>query len=179
MEAFPVGSHVVIELMDERKVAGYIRGYSDDGLLLSATHKDAVMVRKVSAGMSKSIAEQLAEKNGLWLRSAMALRGHFRGVVAGRDAIVAQLQWDVEQDLLEQSDDGMQFRELSAPVLTFVSGGAIMLMEDTDDKIQEAEVSLFDQTLDVALEQILTDGEETTEDEEEENGVKPETEGTA
>ena len=48
METFAVGSHVVIELMDERKIAGYIQGYTEDGLVLSATHKDAVLVRRVS-----------------------------------------------------------------------------------------------------------------------------------
>lgn len=171
MEAFPVGSHVVIELMDERKIAGYLVGGSvDEGVLLRATHKDSVMIRKVSEGMVAEIGRQLEGKHGLWLRTSMAVRGHIRGVVAPRASIIAQLQWDIENDLLEQSDDGLQFRELSAPVTTFINPGAIMLMEATADKLLESEISVFDQTLDAALEQILTAGdEETTKEENDES----------
>jgi AcrR family transcriptional regulator len=175
MEVFPVGSHVVIELMDERKIAGYlVSGSMEDGLVLRVTHKDSALVRRVSETMSADIAGQLRRKNGLWLRANMALRGHFRGVIAGRDAMIAQLQDDIEADILEGAEDGVQFRELSAPVTTFVSAGAIMLMEDTDDKIQEAEVSMFDQTLDAALLQILESGKQ----EEEETNESTESDGT-
>ena len=170
MEAFPVGSHVVIELADERKIAGYLVGGSlEDGVLLKVTHKDSEMVRSVSAGMVAEIAGQLAGKKNLWLRTGMALRGHVRGIVAPRASMIAQLQWDIERDLLEQSDDGMQFRELSAQVMTFVNPGAIMLMEATADKLAEAEISMFDQTLDTALEQILLAGDKEA-TKEEKNG---------
>lgn len=165
METFAVGSHVVIELMDERKIAGHIQGYTEDGLVLSATHKDAVLVRRVSDNTKADIARQLAGKNVAWLKGAMLLRGHFGGLLASRVDMIDQLQVDIEADILEQREDGMQFRELSSPVLTFISGGAIMLMEDTNDKMQEVEVSIFDQTLDAALKEILERGDETTEEE--------------
>lgn len=173
METFTVGSHVVIELMDERKIAGYIQGYTEDGLVLNATHKDAVLVRRVSEGMVADIAAQLQSKNVAWLKGAMLLRGHFGGLLASREDMIDQLQADIEADILEQREDGMQFRELSSPVLTFVSGGAIMLMEDTNDKMKEVEVSIFDQTLDAALKQIL-DGsdDETKEDDGKTEGVQ-------
>lgn len=181
METFTVGSHVVIELMDERKIAGYIQGYTEDGLVLNATHKDAVLVRRVSEGMVADIAAQLQSKNVAWLKGAMLLRGHFGGLLASREDMIDQLQADIEADILEQREDGMQFRELSSPVLTFVSGGAIMLMEDTNDKMKEVEVSIFDQTLDAALKQILDGGDETTKeivDEDEElSGPAEETNG--
>lgn len=166
MEAFPLGSHVVIELADDRKIAGYLAGGSvDEGVLLRATHKDAVLVRHVAASMKADIARQLSEKSIWWLRGGMALRGHLRGVLAGRAEMEAQIQDDIEEDLLRQADDGMQFRELSSPVTTYIHPGAILLMERSDDKLTEAEVSLFDQTLDEALEQMLTEGEhETKED---------------
>jgi hypothetical protein len=164
METFTVGSHVVIELMDDRKIAGYIQGYTEDGLVLSATHKDAVLVRRVSEAMKADIAGQLAGKKMVWLKGAMLLRGHFGGLLASRAHMIDTLQADIEADILDQSEDGMQFRELSAPVLTFISGGAIMLMEDTNDKMQEVEVSIFDQTLDAALKQILDGGDEETEE---------------
>lgn len=175
MEAFPVGSHVVIELADERKIAGYLVGGSlEEGVLLRVTHKDSEMIRSVSAGMVAEIASQLAEKKNLWLRTGMALRGHFRGVTAPRASMISQLQFDIERDLLEQSDDGMQFRELSSPVTTYVNPGAIMLMEATADKLREAEISVFDQTLDTALEQILLEGdEETTKEENDDIESKP------
>lgn len=165
METFAVGSHVVIELMDDRKIAGYIQGYTEDGMVLSATHKDAVLVRRVSEDMKADIARQLAGKNVAWLKGAMLLRGHFGGLLASRADMIETLAADIEADLLDQSEDGMQFRELSSPVLTFISGGAIMLMEDTNDKMQEVEVSIFDQTLDAALKEILERGDETTEEE--------------
>lgn len=174
MEAFPIGSHVVIELADDRKIAGYLAGGSvDEGVLLRATHKDAVLVRHVAASMKADIARQLSEKSVWWLRAGMAMRGHFRGVVAGRDHMEAQLQDDIEEDLLRQADDGLQFRELSAPVTTYIHPGAIFLMERSDDKMTEAEVSLFDQTLDETLEQMLTEGEheETKEDDGESQGT--------
>lgn len=165
METFTVGNHVVIELMDERKIAGYIQGYTEDGLVLNVTHKDAVLVRRVSEAMKADIGRQLQSKNAVWLKGAMLLRGHFGGLLASRADMIYTLQADIEADILSQSEDGMQFRELSAPVLTFVSGGAIMLMEDTNDKMQEVEVSIFDQTLDAALKEILDRGDETTEEE--------------
>lgn len=165
METFTVGNHVVIELMDERKIAGYIQGYTEDGLVLNVTHKDAVLVRRVSEAMKADIGRQLQSKNAVWLKGAMLLRGHFGGLLASRADMISTLQADIEEDILSQSEDGMQFRELSAPVLTFVSGGAIMLMEDTNDKMQEVEVSIFDQTLDAALKEILDRGDETTEEE--------------
>lgn len=173
MEAFPVGSHVVIELADERKIAGYLVGGSlEEGVLLRVTHKDSEMIRNISERMVADIAAQLAGKNDWWLRTGMALRGHFRGVVAPRASMISQLQFDIEADLLEQSDDGVQFRELSSPVMTYVNPGAIMLMEATADKLKEAEISMFDQTLDTALEQILLEGdEETTKDENETEGI--------
>lgn len=165
MEAFPIGSHVVIELADERKIAGYLAGGSvDEGVLLQATHKDAELVRHVSTGMKAAIASQLSEKSVWWLRAGMLTRGHFRGVVAGRDQMEAQLQWDIEEDILKQADDGVQFRELSSPVTTYIHPGAIFLMERSEDKNTEAEISLFDQTLDDALEKMLTEGDKTKDD---------------
>jgi hypothetical protein len=166
MEAFPVGSHVMIELADERKIAGYLAGGSiEEGVILRVTHKDSELVRRVSDVMKTAIAADLAGRGVWWLRREMIARGHFRGVLAGRSEMEAQLAWDVERDLLEDAEDGMQFRELSSPVTTYVHPGAIMLMEATADKVQEAEISLFDQTLDEALEQILTVGEAETKEE--------------
>jgi hypothetical protein len=172
MEAFPIGSHVVIELADERKIAGYLAGGSvEEGVLLQATHKDAELVRHVSAGLKASIADQLAAKNVWWLRAGMLTRGHFRGVVAGREQMEAQLQWDIEEDILKQADDGIQFRALSSPVTTYIHPGAILLMERSEDKNTEAEISLFDQTLDDALEKMLTEGDETKEDDGQTDGL--------
>jgi hypothetical protein len=53
-------------------------------------------------------------------------------------------------------------------------------MERSDDKMTEAEVSLFDQTLDEALEQMLTEGEheETKEDVDEEDTETPDSGGS-
>lgn len=170
MEAFPYGSHVVIELGDERKIAGFVVGGNvNEGVVLNATHKDVERVFKIGPVTSASIAEQLKSKKTLWLRTSMLARGHFAGALAERADMEAQLQFDNEQDILEQQEDGFDFKELAAPVVTYVHPGAIMLMERSADILKGAELEqqaeAFDASLDDTLEEILTNGEGEDENE--------------
>lgn len=168
MEAFPVGSHVVIELADERKLAGYlVDGTVQEGLLLSVTHKDTERIFKISDGLAADIAGNLKGKRTVLLRGGMLLRGHMRGVFAEREEMEAQLQYDAEADILDRQEEGYDFKEMATPVLTYVHPGVIMLMEKSTDVLREAEASNFDATLDDTLEEILTVGEaETTKEDE-------------
>ncbi len=168
MEAFPVGSHVVIELADERKLAGYlVDGTVQEGLLLSVTHKDTERIFKISDGLAADIAGSLKGKRTVWLRGGMLARGHLRGVFAEREEMEAQLQFDAEADILDRQEEGYDFKEMATPVLTYVHPGVIMLMEKSTDVLREAEASNFDATLDDTLEEILTVGEaETTKEDE-------------
>ena len=180
MEAFPVGSHVVIELADERKIAGFIVGGDvREGVVLNATHRDVERIFVVGPMTSASIAQQLKTKNQLWLRTSMLARGHFAGVLAGRDEIERQLQFDAEQDILSQQEEGFDFKELASPIITYINPGAINTMERSEDIMKERELTVsameFDATLDDTLELILTEGDEN--DEREETGEDPVVDG--
>lgn len=167
METFDVGNHVVIELDDERKLAGYIVGLTEDGLLLKATHKECAMVRTVSPVVSADIRRQLNEKPMRTLVVAMVLNGRIGSIGLGRDRMVEIMAGVIEADLIARKDDGVQLRELANPVLTFVNFGFVKLMEDTEDRMVETEISVFNQTMDSAIEKLLKDADaeaEATED---------------
>lgn len=180
MEAFPVGSHVVIELADERKIAGHIvDGNVQEGVLLSVTHKDTERIFKIGDSLAHAIADRIKTRKTIALRGAMLVRGHLRGVMSVRDEMEAQLQFDEEADILDRQEDGYDFKEMATPVLTFVNPGAIMLMEKSTDVLREADASNFDATLDDTLEEILTVGEgEETKEEDVESDEGSESTGT-
>jgi hypothetical protein len=161
MDAFDVGSHVVIEFEDDRKLAGYILARSDDGagLFLSATHKEAEVVYSVSAAASEEIRNGLRGKKIARLRLDAVLSGVPLAVLLKRDELVDVLVSVAEEKLLEGRDQSPQFRELSSPIRMYVNLGYIRTMEDTDDKIMESEVSLFDQTFEGELKQLLDKAE--------------------
>lgn len=182
MEAFPYGSHVVIELGDERKIAGFIvAGDVNEGVVLSATHKDIERVFQIGPVTAASIVDGLKAKSALGLRARMLMRGHFAGVLAERIDMEAQLQFDAEMDILERQEQGYDFKELTTPVLTYVHPGAITLMERSADILREAELTqeaaVFDASLAATLEEILAKGEEETkEDDDSSEGVPEGTE---
>lgn len=159
METFDIGSHVVIELEDNRKLAGYIVGVSEDGLTLKATHRESVMQRFVGDATKADIKRQLLEKPVWRLRLEMVRCGEILSATKSREAMMGMLQAGAERYLIASHEDGMQFRELAEPVLTFVNSGYIKIMEDTDDKINESEISVFEQTLDGTLDAILDEGD--------------------
>lgn len=175
---FSVGTHVVIELMDERKIAGYLVGGSleEGGLYVKATHKDSEVVRSLSDAAADGIREQLEENETWRLRLACVLSGNWRFAVSGRELMLDVLFDEVVDDLLAGAEDGIQFRELKSPVMTFVSSGAVMTIEDTADRVIESEVNLFDQTpgkaedLDRVLGEILGIKSLNEEDKEEDEG---------
>lgn len=175
---FSVGTHVVIELMDERKIAGFLVGGSLDegGWYVKATHRDSEVVRSVSEVAAAGIREQL-EDNATWrLRVACVLTGNWTHVVSGRELMLDVLFDEVVEDLLSSAEDGIQLRELKTPVMTFVASGAVMTIEDTADRVIESEVNLFDQTpgksedLDRVLAEILGIKSLKDEDEDEDEG---------
>lgn len=164
MEAFDIGSHVVIEFEDDRKLAGYILARSDDGagLFLNATHKESEVRLYVNPAASADIRRQLMEKPMRRLRLSAVLNGAPLAALMARDELVDVLQGIYEGRLLEGRDDSPQFRELATPVRMYVNFGYIRYMEDTDDKIMESEVNLFDQTFESELKTLLDTEEART-----------------
>lgn len=168
MESFDIGNHVVIELDDDRKIAGYIVGVTDDGsgIMLKATHKEMAMIRYMNPLVSEDIHRQLMAKPMRTLRLAAVLNGKPLAVLQGRAELVALIQGLYEARIIAAKDDGVKLRELAVPVLTFVNTGFVKLMEDTDDKLTESEVSSFNQTFESELKDLLDKaGEETTKEE--------------
>lgn len=160
METFDVGNHVVIELDDERKIAGYIVGLTEDGLLLKATHKECAMVRTLAPAVSADILRQLNEKPVRTLVVAMVLNGKIGSIGLGRDRMVEILAGIIERDLIARKDDGVQLRELANPVLTFVNFGFVKIMEDTEDRVLESEISVFKQTMDADITRLMDKAEQ-------------------
>lgn len=162
MEAFDAGSHVVIEFEDDRKLAGYILARSEDGagLFLNATHKEAEVVYSVSAAASEEIRTELRGKHVARLRLDAVLAGVPLAALMKKDDLVDVLVSVREEKILEGRDEGPVFRELSSPIRMYVNLGYIRTMEDTDDKIMESEVSLFDQTFEGELKALLDKAEE-------------------
>lgn len=161
MDAFDVGSHVVIEFEDDRKLAGYILARSDDGagLFLNATHKEAEVVYSVSPAASEDIRNALRSQKIARLRLSAVLCGVPLAALLKRDELVDVLVAVQEEKLLEGRDPSPQFRELSSPIRMYVNLGYIRTMEDTDDKILESEVTLFDQTFESELKVLLDKAE--------------------
>jgi hypothetical protein len=168
MESFDIGNHVVIELDDDRKLAGYIVGVSDDGsgIILKATHKEMAMIRYINPLVSKDIRRQLMAKPMRTLRLAAVLNGKPLAALGGREELVSLIQGVYEARVIAEKDDGVRLRELSTPVLTFVNTDFIKLMEDTDDKLTESEVSTFNQTFESELKDLLDKADEETTKEE-------------
>lgn len=155
MENFELGNHVVIELVDERKLAGYLVSVEDDGLILKVTHKDMEMIRTLSYVTKAAIESELARWPGIRLRLSAVLHGKPGAALFGRGALESIMYAEIEQDILASKDDGMQLREMHEPVLTFMSYGMIALMEATDDKLLDAEITKFDSALDGTIQEIL------------------------
>lgn len=166
MESFDIGNHVVIEMDDDRKIAGYVVGMTEDGsgIMLKATHKEIAMLRYVNPEVSADIRRQLMDKPMMRLRLSAVLSGVPLAVFSKREELVDVLQDIYETGLIESRDDGVRLRELSMPVLTFINTGFIKIIEDTDDKLTEAEVSVFNQTFDIEMKNLLDQAEKTKEE---------------
>lgn len=172
MEVFPSGSHVVIEMMNEKKIAGYLISVVDEGVLLDVTHKEAELTRSLSEEARAEIVAEVAKLPSWRLRVAMVARGRLGSVAGKVSAMRERLALDIEMDILSGLDDGMQLRELSSTVTTFINADAINTMEDTADQLREAEISLFDQTLEASLRRMLDEGKAKEPDElEDESGT--------
>lgn len=159
MENFELGHHVMVELLEvglpSRKIAGYLMSVEDDGLILKVTHKESTMTRMLSDVSRVAIEKDLAEMPIGRLRLAALLRGRFGVAVGSRAVLETVLFGDIEEDILIAKDDGVRMREMAEPVLTFLSYGIVGLMEATDDKVLNAELTNFESGLDGTIREIL------------------------
>lgn len=167
MDSFEFGHHIVAEVADEngavRKIGGYLMDTTGEGIILKVTHKECALTRVVSEETRANFLGQLESRSMGRLRLGALYYGRPGWLRLPREALIGALLTAVEKEFLESRDDGIKLREMTEPVLTFVNFGILRTMESTEDKIYDADVSLFDQTLDKTLEQILDAG--LTEDE--------------
>lgn len=165
MEAFEIGKHVIIELADERKIAGYLTGVTEDSVYLKATHKDAELDWQISDETVEHLTAYYHSRSTVWLTAQLVLEKQFNALISSRNAKIAVLLDCALGQLREQLDDGMQMRELAIPVSMYIARNAIATATDTDELMQENEVSIFDQTLEASLRKMLEkDQEEETEE---------------
>lgn len=159
MENFEIGGHVMVELLEvglpTRKIAGYLMSVEDDGLILKVTHKEAALSRMLAESSRVAIEEDLAGASGIRLRLAAVLRGRFAAAIGNRAVLESVLFGDIEDEILTAKDDGVRMREMSEPVLTFLSYGIVGLMEATDDRVTDATITNFESGLDGTIREIL------------------------
>lgn len=156
MEAFDIGSHVLIELDDTRRVAGYIVSVADEGFVLKVTHKDMPAVHMVSERLSAKIRDDLDTVAWPFLAASLVARKMYASV--GKKSVMVEALAGLEEaDLIAHNNEvkPLTFHELSVPVLTFVNGGAILMMESSDDVMEDMEVTKFNDTVDAELEDLL------------------------
>lgn len=162
MEAFDIGSHVLIELDDTRRVAGYIVSVAEDGFVLKVTHKDMPAVHMVSERLSAKIRDDLDAVAWPFLVASLLSRREYASV--GKKArMVEALAEREESDLIAKNNEvkPLTFHELAVPVLTYINGGAILMMESSDDVMEDMEVTKFTETIDSELEDLLKPVAET------------------
>lgn len=147
MESFDVGSHVMVELENDRRLWGYLISVGDDGMIFKVTHREMEVLRKVSDASSLSIAAELTSMPLVKLRLIAAFQGQWRLLGLSRARLVEAVQVEMEKRMVEDRDDGMQLRELSVPVLTFVAYGVLRTMEASEDRMVEAELGDLDSEL--------------------------------
>lgn len=162
MEAFQAGEHVIIERLDEKMVAGFLMDYTDEGWVLSVTHKEYTIVHAVSPELKADIRAQLSAKNIAHLRLAALLSGSLTGLVAKKYDVIEYLAGLFEEKLVGDRPPTQQLRELKAPVKTLISHDMIDTMESTNDRNLMEELNGFDVdgTLKAIFEEGLTSEEE-------------------
>lgn len=162
MEAFQAGEHVIIERIDDKTVAGYLMDYTDEGWVLSVTHKEYVVLHAVSPELKADIREQLNGKSIAHLRVAAVLSGSLTGIVAKRYDVVEFLAGLFEEKIIGQQESRSQLRELKSPVKTLISHDMINTMESTTDRNITEELNGFD--VDGTLDEIFKEGLITSEE---------------
>lgn len=163
MEAFELGTHVLIELSNSRRIAGYLMQVNDEGFIVKVTHKDMPTKHGVSELLSAKIRDDLDRVPRVLLAKTLWDAGEYTSI--GKRAVmveaVARLK---EAALIEENQEAnpVVFHELSVPVMTFISGGTIDLMEDSDDVLEEmtvhSAVEQFNSEVDAEIEKLMDGG---------------------
>lgn len=163
MEAFELGTHVLIELDDSRRLAGYLMQVNDEGFIVKVTHKDMPTAHMVSELLSASIRDDLDKVPLVLLAKTLWDAGAYASI-GKRARMVEAVAVMEEERLVEKNREAKptMFHELSVPVMTFVAGGAVYMMEDSDDVLEDMEfdrkVGQFNSEVEAGIEAILKDG---------------------
>lgn len=160
MESFEIGNHVLIELDDSRRMAGFLERITEDGFILKVTHRDMPTMHMISERLSASIRDDLDAVPRVLLVAALLSRKLYTSV--GRKSVMVETLAELQEaELIEKNREAQPttFHELSVPVLTYINGGAVLLMEDSDDVLEDMtvaqKVAEFNGSVDAGLEEIL------------------------
>jgi len=160
MESFDIGNHVLIELDDTRRIAGHLVNVTETGFVLKVTHKDLPTVHAVSVGLKAGIREELGAVPYAGLVAECVSRGLWTGL-GRRGRMIEALALVRENEIVERNQEAhpVKFHELSVPVLTFINGGMVAIMEDSDDVLEdmefESQVEEFKAGVDDGIAEIL------------------------
>lgn len=163
MEAFEVGSHVLIELEDTtgrghgRKVAGFIHGVTEDGLVLKVTNRDIPAMYSVSDEQREATRKKIDEGNLVGLKLELLRRGEYPALLKGRKALVDYLTDLACEELIEEAYEKKPFTfyEYKIPVLTYIGAHGIALMEASEDVADDLDVTLSSAGLDAEIPELL------------------------
>lgn len=163
MEAFEIGTHVLIELEDTtgvgvgRKIAGFLHGANEEGLFIKATHKDVPALYMVSDELREDTRKKLKEATWLGLKLELLERRELPALLKGRAWVEEYLTALHLQELIEAKleEKPFMFKELNVPVLTYVGAHRIALMEASDDVTDDYDVTVSAAGLDAELPDLL------------------------
>lgn len=161
MDSFENGSHVVLELDDDSRCAGFLINPVEQGFILRITHKDRPALYTVSPERGAAIRAELRKVPLVLLGAALVAQGVLTGL-GRRETMVEALAKLQEAEVLEEhyEKNPTVFHELSVPVLTFINGGAVKTIELSDDVTEDLTVMDFKQEMDAGIEGILKQAEE-------------------
>lgn len=161
MEAFDIGAHVTIELdeglPDARRIAGYIHGVTEEGLILKVTHKDIPFVAKVADGVRDATRDYYSDASSVSLKLELLRRGEFAAALSSK-AVMVELLTDMTIDSAVEVAEARQaftLYEYTMPVLTYVGLHKIGLMEATTDVADEVDVVKSVGGLDAEIPKLL------------------------
>lgn len=152
-QGFGAGMHVLVELENGRRIAGYILGWSEDGLYLNATHRESQVVLEVSDTFRADMTQALDALPVMKLRKYAVKSGAVFLALRGRTALTWGLIKIAEKEVVDMAGtpSGVSLRELSVPVMTWISSDSMSVIESTEDTMVESGVADLDSVLNQVL----------------------------
>lgn len=145
---FAPGTHTMVVMDTGRKMAGYVMGWTEDGLYLSVTHKESAMVRTLAPEFYEEALKVMESHHAVVLRAEAVRMFGLKVLFKKLDNLKLMILEKLERDLLAEMDDGVKMRELAVPVKTWINSSGIAEVSSTEDTVVENGVSVMEQTID-------------------------------